>query len=51
MRKGERAGDQAEGALGLPVGEQMRAVFPVREHAEPPLVVFGQAGQGLVDAG
>ena len=29
----------------------MRAVFPVRDHAEPPLVVFGQAGQGLVHAG
>ena len=45
------SGDQAEGVLGLPVGEQVRAVFPVRDHAEPPLVVFGQADQGLVHAG
>ena len=31
-------GDQAEGVLGLPVSQQVRAVLPVREHAEPPLV-------------
>ena len=35
-------GDQAEGPLGLPVGELVRAVFPVRDHAEPPLVVLGR---------
>ena len=29
----------------------MRAVFPVRDDAQPPLVVVGQAGQGLVHAG
>ena len=29
------AGDQAEGALGLPVGELVRAGLPVRGHAEP----------------
>ena len=40
---GERGGDQAEGALGLPVGEQVRAAAPVRDHAEPDLVVWGQA--------
>jgi len=40
--------DKAEGVLGLPVGELVRAVFPVRDHAEPPLLVFGEAGQGLV---
>ena len=48
---GQRAGDQAEGPLGLPVGEPVRAVLPVRDHAEPPLVVLGQGGQCLVDAG
>ena len=29
----------------------MRAALPVRDHAEPPLVVLGQRGQCLVDAG
>ena len=48
---GERVGDQAEGALGLPVSQQVRAVLPVRDHAQPPLLVFGQADQGLVHAG
>ena len=47
----EGRGDQAEGALGLPVGEQVRAVFPVRDHAQPYLVVLGQAGQRLVHPG
>ena len=46
-----RRGREAEGPLGLPVGQQVRAVFPVRDHAQPPLVIFGQADQGLVDAG
>jgi len=36
------AGDQAEGALGLPVGEQVRAGLPVRQHAEPSLIGLGQ---------
>ncbi|HTQ92006.1 MAG TPA: hypothetical protein VMK84_21175, partial [Streptosporangiaceae bacterium] len=36
---GERAGDQAEGPLGLAVSQLVRAVLPVREDAEPPLVV------------
>ncbi len=44
----EGRGDQAEGPLGLPVGEQVRAVLPVRDHAQPPLVRLGQADQGLV---
>ena len=48
---GQGAGDQAEGPLGLPVGQLVRAVFPVRDHAEAPLVVLGQRDQGLVDAG
>ena len=47
----EGRGDQAEGPLGLPVGEQVRAVLPVRDHAEPPLVVLGQADQRLVHPG
>ena len=40
---GQCAGEQAEGPLGLAVGEPVRAVFPVRDHAEPLLVVLGQA--------
>jgi hypothetical protein len=48
---GEGAGDEAEGPLGLPVGEPVRAVLPVRDHAEPPLVGLGQRGQRLVHAG
>ena len=47
----ERPGDQAEGVLGLPVGQQVRAVLPVREDAEPPLLALGQADQGLVHPG
>ena len=47
----ERPGDQAEGVFGLPVGQPVRAGLPVREHAEPPLVAFGQADQGVVDPG
>ena len=43
--------DQAEGALGLPVGQQVRPVLPVGGPAQPPLVVAGQAGQCLVHAG
>jgi len=30
----EGRGDQAEGPLGLPVSEQVRAVLPVRDHAQ-----------------
>ena len=48
---GEGARDQAEGVLGLPVGEPVRAGLPVRDHAEPPLVVLGQADKRPVDAG
>ena len=48
---GQRAGDEAEGALGLAVSQPVRAVLPVRDHAEAPLVVLGQRGQRLVDAG
>ena len=47
----EGGGDQAAGALGLPVGQQVRAVLPVRDHAQPPPGVFGQAGQRLVHPG
>src|SRR5207245_3527124 len=42
---------QAEGALGLPVGEQVRAGLPVRQHAEPSLIGLGQMRQGLADPG
>ena len=45
------SGDQAEGALGLPVGELVRAGLPVFGHAEPGLVVCGQGGQRVADAG
>jgi len=48
---GERVRDQAEGVLGLPVGQPVRAVLPVRDDAEPPLVIGGQAGQRLADTG
>ena len=48
---GQRVCDQAEGPLGLAVSQPVRAVLPVRDHAEPPLVVLGQRGQCLVDAG
>ena len=48
---GQRPGGKAEGVPGLPAGQQVRAAFPVREDAEPSLVVFGQADQGLADAG
>jgi hypothetical protein len=43
----EHPDDQAEGVLGLPVSQQVGAVPPVGEHAEPPLLAFGQAGQRL----
>jgi len=48
---GQRVCGEAEGPLGLAVGEQVRAVLPVRDHAGPALVIFGQGDQGLVDAG
>ena len=48
---GEGIGDQAEGPLGLPVGQLVRAVVPARDHAQPPLLVPGQAGQCLVHPG
>ena len=38
---GQGAGDQAEGPLGLPVGELVRAGLPVLGHAEPHLVGSG----------
>ena len=47
----ECADDQVEGALDLPVGEQMRAVFPARHHAQADPVGLGEAGQGLVHPG
>jgi hypothetical protein len=47
----EGAGNQAEGALGLPVGQLVRAVFAVRDHPHPHLVMFGEADQGLAHAG
>jgi len=34
----ERGAHQAEGVLGLPAGQQVRTLLPVREHAEPPLL-------------
>ena len=37
--------DEAEGVLGLPAGQQVRPVLPVRDDAQPPLVVFGQAAR------
>jgi hypothetical protein len=42
---GQRLGDEAEGVLGLPVGELVRAGRPVLGHAQPPLVGGGQRGQ------
>ena len=48
---GQRAGDQAEGALGLPVGELVRASLPVLGHAEPDLVGGGQGDQRAADPG
>ena len=47
----ERGRHQAEGVLGLPVGQQVRAVPPVRQHAEAPLLAPGQADQRLVHPG
>jgi hypothetical protein len=47
----ERAGDQSEGPLGLPVGQQVRAVLPVFYHAEPHLVGLGQGDQRIADPG
>src|SRR5712691_5121813 len=44
-------GNQAAGVLGLPEGQLVRAVLPVRPHAQPPLVGLGQAGQRLVNKG
>jgi hypothetical protein len=48
---GQGIRDQAEGALGLPVGELVRAGFPVLQHAEPDLVGLGQGGQRVADPG
>jgi hypothetical protein len=47
----ERAGDQAEGPLGLPVGQQVRAAGPVFGHAQPHLVIGGQGDQRVADPG
>jgi hypothetical protein len=44
-------GDEAEGALGLAVGELVRARLPVPHHAEPCLVGGGQGGQRRVHLG
>ena len=46
----EGRGDQAEGPLGLPVGELVRPGVPVRDHARP-LMVVRAGGQGLVHRG
>ena len=46
----EGRGDQAEDVVGLPVGQQVGAVPPARDHAEPGLVVLRRADEGLVDA-
>jgi hypothetical protein len=48
---GQGACDQAEGALGRPVGEQVRAGLPVLRDAEPDLVGLGQAGERVADPG
>ena len=48
---GQRGGDEAEGALGLAVGELVRAGLPVLGHAEPALVSGGQGGQRGVHLG
>ena len=47
----EGGSGQAEGPLGLPVGQRVQAVLPVCDHAEPPLVRLGKRGQRLVHAG
>ena len=48
---GEHVRDEAEGPLGLPVGERVRAVLPGRDDAEPRLVLRRQRGERLVHAG
>ena len=41
----QRIHHEVKGALGLPVGELVRAGLPVLGHAEPGLVWPGQRGQ------
>src|SRR5208282_643858 len=53
-RSSQAACSSADGSpsgFGLPVRQQVRAVLPLGDHAEPPLLFPGQAGQRLVDAG
>ena len=47
---GERRDDEPEGALDLAVGQQVRAVSPVGDDPEPPLLGFGEREQRLVDS-
>ena len=48
---GQGLGDQAEGVLGLPVGELVRAVLPFFGHAQPGLLGLGQRDQRGVRLG
>jgi len=48
---GQRSCDEADGALHLPAGEQVRPVAPVLEHAGPYLVRPGQPGPRPVHLG
>src|ERR1019366_1817084 len=43
----QRGDDQVAGALGLPVGQQVRAVLPAGEHAEADAVGLGKVSEGL----
>jgi hypothetical protein len=47
----QRGDDQAAGALGLPAGQQVRAVFPAGDDAEADAVGLGEVGEGLVHPG
>jgi len=51
MLFGQRIHDEVKGAFDLPVGEQVRAVLPVLDHAEPGLVRRGERGQRRVHFG
>ena len=48
---GQRLRDEVEGVLDLPVGELVRAVLLLVQHAEPGLVCGGQAGERLMHPG
>ncbi len=47
----EHVRGQAECPLGLPVGELVRPVLPVCDHAEPPLVLLAEGGQRVMHPG